>query len=68
VLRRPANADVVAAHATVALALTREQFHEAIRAYPGLLQQLYDLAIQRDDQTRSVLGQKAVDVTDVVLV
>jgi CRP-like cAMP-binding protein len=68
VLRRPANADVVAAHSTVALALTREQFQEAIHEHPGLLQQLYDLAVQRDDQTRSVLGQKAVDVSDVVLV
>jgi cAMP-dependent protein kinase regulator len=68
VLRRPANADVVAAHHTVALALTRDEFQDAIREHPGLLQQVYDLAVQRDDQTRSVLGQKALDVSDVVLV
>ncbi|HET6339066.1 MAG TPA: cyclic nucleotide-binding domain-containing protein [Polyangiales bacterium] len=67
VLRRPATADVVAVHTTVALELTSEQFQEAIREYPGLLQELYDLAIKRDDETRSVVAQAAVDVSDTVL-
>jgi CRP-like cAMP-binding protein len=67
VLRRPATADVVAVHTTVALELTREQFEEAIREYPGLLQRLYELAVKRDDETRSVVAQPAVDVTDIVL-
>jgi cAMP-dependent protein kinase regulator len=68
VLRRPANADVVAVHATVALSLSREQFHEAIREHPALLQQLYDVAIARHEETRSVVGRKAVDASDFVLV
>jgi cAMP-dependent protein kinase regulator len=68
VLRRPANADVVAVHTTVALALDREQFHEAIREHPVLLQQLYDIAVARHEETRSVVAQKAVDVSDIVLV
>lgn len=67
VLRRPATADVVAVHATVALELTSERFQEAIREYPGLLQQLYDVAVKRDDETRSVVAQAAVDVSDTVL-
>ncbi|HKU42108.1 MAG TPA: cyclic nucleotide-binding domain-containing protein [Polyangiales bacterium] len=67
VLRRPATADVVAVHTTVALELTREQFEEAIREHPGLLQQLYELAVKRDDETRSVVAQPALDVTDTVL-
>jgi cAMP-dependent protein kinase regulator len=67
VLRRPANADVVAVHTTVALSLGHEQFQEAIRAHPALLQRLYDTAVQRHEETRSVVAQKAVDVSDVVL-
>jgi cAMP-dependent protein kinase regulator len=67
VLRRPAVADVVAVHTTVALELTREQFHAAIREYPGLLQQLYDVAISREEETRSVVACKALDVSDNVL-
>jgi cAMP-dependent protein kinase regulator len=67
VLRRPANADVVALHATVALALSREQFHEAIREHPTLLRELYDIAVQRDQETRSVVAQRAEDVSDIVL-
>ena len=67
VLRRPATADVVAVHTTVALELTRDQFQEAIREYPGLLQELYELATRRDDETRSVVAQPALDVSDSVL-
>ncbi len=67
VLRRPANADVVALHTTVALALSREQFTEAVREHPTLLRELYDMAVQRDEETRSVVAQKALDVSDVVL-
>jgi CRP-like cAMP-binding protein len=68
VLRRPANADVVALHSTVALALGREELDDAIREHPGLLRELYDTATQREQETRSIIGQKALDVSDVVLV
>jgi CRP-like cAMP-binding protein len=67
VLRRPANADVVAVHSTVALALSRDQFQEAIREHPGLLRELYETAVHREEETRSVVAQKALDVSDVVL-
>jgi cAMP-dependent protein kinase regulator len=67
VLRRPANADVVAVHPTVALALDREAFNDAIREHPALLRELYDTAVQRDEETRNVVAQKAIDASDVVL-
>jgi cAMP-dependent protein kinase regulator len=68
VLRRPASADVTAAHATIALELRREQFQAAIRQHPALLGELYDLATRRDEETRSVVAQEALDASDFVLV
>ncbi|MDD9939710.1 MAG: cyclic nucleotide-binding domain-containing protein [Myxococcales bacterium] len=67
VLRRPANADVVAVHPTVALCLSEANFHEAIREHPDLLRQLYELALHREQETRSAVAQRAVDVSDLVL-
>ncbi len=66
-LRRPATADVHAVHPTVALELTRERFQAAIREHPTLLSELYELATKRDEETRSVVAQEALDVEDVVL-
>ncbi len=67
VLRRPANATVRAATPAVALELTREQFQQAIRQHPTLLSELYATATARDEETRSVVGQQALDLEDVVL-
>jgi CRP-like cAMP-binding protein len=67
ILRRPATADVVAVHATVALQLTREKFQQAIKQHPQLLSELYELATRREEETRSVVAQEALDVSDVVL-
>jgi CRP-like cAMP-binding protein len=68
VLRRPATADVVATHPTVALELTREELMLAIKKHPSLLAELYEMATTRDDETRSVLGQQATSVDDIVLI
>lgn len=68
VLRRPATADVVAVHPTVALRLSRDRFQQAIQDHPGLLNELYELATKREEETRSVVAQQALDVDDVVLV
>lgn len=67
VLRRPATADVVATHQTVALELAAEQFREAIREHPSLLGELYELATKREDEMRTVVAQEALDVEEVVL-
>ncbi|MCB9624866.1 MAG: cyclic nucleotide-binding domain-containing protein [Sandaracinus sp.] len=67
VLRRPANATVRALHPTVALELTRDELHKVIKTHPTLLAELYELATQREEETRSVVAQEAFDVEDVVL-
>ena len=67
VLRRPATADVTAVHHTVALELSSERFKEAIKEYPSLLAELYELATTREDETKSVVAQETLDVEDIVL-
>lgn len=67
VLRRPANASVRALHPTVALLLSRDEFQEAIRQYPTLLGELYEMATQRDEETRSVVAQEAFDLGEVLV-
>jgi len=67
VLRRPATASVHALSSAVAMELTRAEFAEAIRAHPTLLGELYQLATERDEETRTVIGQEVLDVGDVVL-
>jgi len=67
VLRRPANATVRALHPSVVLHLGREQFQAAIKEHPTLLAELYDMATQREEETRTVVAQEALDVEDIVL-
>ncbi len=67
VLRRPATADVVARHATIALELTRDKFQQAIKDHPTLLNELYQLATAREEETQSVVAQEALDVEDLVI-
>ena len=69
VLRRKANADVVAVHPTVTLFLPREEFLTLVHDHPAILQSLYLLAVQRDEETSSVLSVSTVNVAeDYVLV
>jgi len=68
VLRRPSGADVVASTPTVTLHLTSEQFLEIVRAYPGVLSHLYELAVNRDEETRSVLSTEAEHADDCILI
>lgn len=68
VLRRPATATVLATHPTVALELTRKAFEDAIKEHPTLLAELYQLALARDEETRSIVAQDVMDVgADVLL-
>lgn len=62
VLRRPSSADVVALHPTVLLFLPKETFFALIKRHPLLLAKLYDLAIQRDDETSSFVQQEVMSV------
>ena len=67
VLRRPAGADVLATMPTVTLHLTSDNFLEIVRAYPGVLSHLYELAVTRDTETRSVLVSEAEDAGDCIV-
>lgn len=67
VLRRPSNADVVAEHPTVSLHLPREEFLDLIKAHPEVLAELYELAVKRDEETRSLVAQEATEADEFVL-
>lgn len=68
VLRRPANADVIAHHPTVTLLLPRERFLDAVRAHPQVFVDLYELASRRDEETSAVSGIETVDLDDSIMV
>lgn len=64
VLRRKASADVVAVRPTVTLHLPRLDFVDLIREHPAILQSLYMLAVERDEETSNVLATSTTMLTD----
>jgi CRP-like cAMP-binding protein len=64
VLRRRANADVVAVHPTVSLFLPREEWLTLVKDHPMILHGLYMLAIKRDVETSLVLDMEPSQVAD----
>ena len=64
VLRRKANADVVAVHPTVTLFLPREEFISLVQDHPGVLHGLYMTAVRRDDETAIALDNAPAAVAD----
>ena len=66
-LRRAATADVVAKHSTVALWLEKHVFRDVIREHPALLGELYETATRREEETRSVVAQEALELGDIIL-
>ena len=68
VLRRKAAADVVAVHPTVTLHLPRDDFKVLVRDHPAILVGLYRLAVQRDEETSSVLATSTTNLGEDVLV
>ncbi len=68
ILRKPSTAHVKAKHPTLTLHLPREDFLDLIREHPAILAQLYELAVKRDEETSSIVGQEAFDVDDALLV
>jgi CRP-like cAMP-binding protein len=67
VLRRPATASVIAETPGVALVLPGRRFMEVVRGRPTLLAKLYELAVQREDETRSILAVPAEEIEEVLL-
>jgi CRP-like cAMP-binding protein len=64
VLRRKANADVIAVHPTVTLFLPREDFLSLVRDHPAILHGLYMTAVRRDDETIRALDSAPAAVAD----
>ncbi|MGA2448376.1 MAG: cyclic nucleotide-binding domain-containing protein [Polyangiaceae bacterium] len=67
VLRRPANADVIALHPTVTLFLPREDFLSLVADYPSILHGLYMTAVRRDEETSLALRSSLAPLSDYVL-
>ncbi len=63
-LRRKANADVIAVHPTVTLFLPREHFLTLIQDHPAILHGLYMTAVRRDDETMRALDSAPAAVAD----
>jgi CRP-like cAMP-binding protein len=64
VLRRRANADVIAVHPTVTLFLPREDFMALVHDHPTILHGLYMTAVRRDDETMRALDSSPVALAD----
>jgi CRP-like cAMP-binding protein len=64
VLRRRANADVIAVHPTVTLFLPREEFLTLVQDHPAILHGLYMTAVRRDDETTRALDSAPAAVAD----
>jgi CRP-like cAMP-binding protein len=64
VLRRKANADVIAVHPTVTLFLPRDEFISLVQDHPTILHGLYMTAVRRDDETASALSSAPAAMAD----
>jgi cAMP-dependent protein kinase regulator len=63
-LRRKANADVIAVHPTVTLFLPKDHFLTVISEHPAILHGLYLTAVKRDDETMRALDSAPAAVAD----
>jgi cAMP-dependent protein kinase regulator len=67
-LRKPASADVIAMHPTVAFELSRDKLRTLMRKYPALLVELYELATCRDEEFRAATSSdETLDATENVI-
>jgi cAMP-dependent protein kinase regulator len=68
VLRKQSTANVIATSPTVTLHLPHSQFMGIVRRYPEVLSHLYELAVDRDAITSSIVAQEATEADDFVLI
>lgn len=68
VLRRRANADVIATHPTVTLFLPTTDFMGLIDEHPSILGSLYRLAVRRAEETQAIEDEGAMIADDFDLV
>jgi cAMP-dependent protein kinase regulator len=68
VLQRPATATVSAGTEALCLILPRDAFRQVIQQHPGLLAEVYETALKRQEETSSILAREAESAEDLVLV
>jgi CRP-like cAMP-binding protein len=68
VLKRPATATVRMLYDGAVLLLPRERFLPVVERHPGLLAELYRVAEEREEETRSLLGRPSEATDDLTLV
>jgi cAMP-dependent protein kinase regulator len=67
VMRRPASADVIVTVDGLALHLSRDAFLPLAKAHPTLLARLYELAVEREEETLSILAAEAVPAEELLI-
>lgn len=67
VLRRPTSATITAMEPTVALVLRPSHFMSVVKHHPALLASLYELAVSREEELHSVVGQVSESADDLLL-
>jgi cAMP-dependent protein kinase regulator len=68
VMSKPSTATVTAVENTALLTLSRNEFQAATEDYPELLKGAYDIAVDREEQNRTILGHPAIDADDLIMV
>jgi cAMP-dependent protein kinase regulator len=68
VMSKPSTATVTAVENTALLHLARDEFHDATKDFPELLKGAYDIAMDREEQNRTIMGHAAIEVDDLILV
>jgi CRP-like cAMP-binding protein len=67
VVERPATATVRMVYDSAVLALPRERFLRVMEAHPEMLEELRRVAREREEETRSLLGQPSVTADDLTI-
>lgn len=68
VMSKLSTATVTAVENTALLHLSRDDFREATKDFPELLKGAYDIAVDREEQNRTIMGHPALEADDLVLV
>lgn len=67
VLRRPATATVTASHPSTVMHLPGDRFLDVVRDHTELLAELYELAIERETETLTILAAEAESADGLLL-
>lgn len=68
VMSKPSTATVTAVENTALLRLARGEFRDATKDFPGLLKGAYDIAVDREEQNRTIMGHPAIDADELIMV